>query len=677
MHDLTSSFIQGFPVGCVFALVAVGFVLTYKVSGVFNLAFGAQAYASAAVYYELRVKHGWPTPPAAVLAVLVFSPLLGLVLYWLIFRHLRNAPPVARLAVSIGLLLALPEIVKLVLDFGSAPLFGVEGIVGHGDTLYHLGSYGFYRDDLATIIVTLAAVLGLTLMFRYTALGLRMRAVVESARMTELAGISSDRVSSVGWALSSAFAGLAGVLLGPLYPQLSAQNFFLLVVAAVAAAAFAGLSSLPLALVGGLALGIGAQILARELPTNSILAQGLRPSLPFVVLFLVLILKPSLQRKQEFSDPLAGVDPPPPALAADTRGPALTRATHVIGAVLVLVALWYFGVRANDYWLSLATQAVIFAIIFLSITVFTGMAGQISLAQGSFAAIGAFTAGQLATRHGMSVLVAMLIGVAVAALVGALLAIPALRLGGIYLALATLAFALFFESVVVKLDWVGGGTLPISVPRPTIGNIDFTDNRNFLFLCVLVLVVVGFIVMRVRHGATGHYLRALNGSESAASSIGINPTRARITAFALSAGIAGLGGALLSMREGAANYDANFTVPFAMLWLVIVVTLGTQTVEGAVLAAIAFKFFPELLNGLGVSASWQTVLFGLGAISFARHPEGILEYQKRVLLNRAQGFLDRRQARKTGATPSDDGGIDVSAPEPSGRPPVLVGKRAK
>ncbi len=646
MHNVISSFIEGIPIGCVFALVAVGFVLTYKVSGVFNLAFGAQAYASAAVYYELRVKHGWPIPPAAGLAVLVFAPLLGLVLYWGIFRHLRNAPQVARLAVSIGLLLALPEIIKLAFNFGSAPLFGVQGIVGNGDVIYHFGSYTFFRDDLATIFVTLAAVLGLTLMFRYTAIGLRMRAVVESARMTELAGISSDRVSSTGWVLSSAFAGMAGLLLGPLYPQLSSQNFFLLVVAAVAAAAFAGLSSLPLALVGGLGLGIGAQILARELPTNSILAQGLRPSLPFVVLFLVLILKPSLRRKREFADPLAGVDPPPPALAADERGPGLTRATHIVGVVLVLVALWYFGAVANSYWLSLATQAVIFSIIFLSITVFTGMAGQISLAQGSFAAIGAFTCGQLATKHGVSVLVAALIGVAIAAAIGALLAVPALRLGGIYLALATLAFALFFESVIVKFTWASGGQLPITVPRPTISTINFTSDRSFLLLCTVALLIVGFIVVRVRAGITGHNLRALDGSEIAASSIGINPTRARITAFALSAGIAGLGGALLSMREGAANYDANFSVAFAMFWVVLVVTLGTRTVEGAVVAAIALKFFPELLNAIHVSATWQIVLFGLGAITFARHPEGILEYQKSMLFNRLQRLLDRRESHK-------------------------------
>lgn len=649
MHDVISSVIQGFPVGCVFALVAVGFVLTYKVSGVFNLAFGAQAFASAAVYYELRVKHGWPIPPAVVLAVVVFAPLLGLILYWAIFRHLRTAPQVARLAVSIGLLLAVPEIVKLVFGMGQSPQYGVTGIVGNGDTIYHFGSYAFFRDDLATIAVTLGAVLLLTLMFRYTAIGLRMRAVVESSRMTELAGISSDRVSSTGWMLSSLFAGLAGVLLGPLYPQLSSQNFFLLIVAAIAAAAFAGLSSLPLALGGGLALGIGAQILARELPTNSILAQGLRPSLPFVVLFLVLILKPSLQRRQEFADPLAGVEPPPPASIRDERSLGLTRATQVFAGVVLIGSLAYFAFGANDYWVGLATQAVIFGIIFLSITVFTGMAGQISLAQGSFAAIGAFTCGQLATKAGMGVLPAMLIGILFAALVGAILAVPALRLGGIYLALATLAFALFFENVIVKFDWAGGGQLPIAVPRPQIGPINFNDNHDFLYLCVVLLAIVAFIVVRVRAGTIGRNLRALDSSEMAAASIGVNPTRLRITAFALSAGLAGMGGALLSMREGAANYDAHFGVVLAMLWLVIVVTMGVRTVGGAIVGAAALMFFPELLNALNISASWQPILFGLGAISFAQHPEGIFEYYKRVVLNRVQAMLDQRKSREGGA----------------------------
>ncbi len=647
MQDLTSSVIQGFPIGCVFALVAMGFVLTYKVSGVFNLAFGAQAYAAAAVYYALRVKHEWPTPWAAIVAILIVSPLLGVLLYFAIYRHLRTSPPVARLAVSIGLLVVLPEIVKLVLRFGDSAQFGVEGIVGKGDTRYEFWSYAVDRNQLATIIATLTLVVALTLMFRYTRIGLRMRAVVESARMTELAGISSDRVSSMGWALSSMLAGMAGVLLGPLFPQLAAQNFFLLIVAAIAAAAFAGLSSLPLALVGGLGLGIGSGILARTLPTNSILAQGLRPSLPFVVLFFVLILKPSLQRRREFTDPLAAVDPPPPALAGVVRGAGLRRATLVLQVLVCAGAVLWFAYVGDLYWLSLATQAAIFSIIFLSITVFTGMAGEISLAQGSFAAIGAFAVGQLASRWGISVFVGIVAGIAIAAVVGALLAIPALRLGGIYLALATLAFGLFFESVIVKFDWASGGLLPVEVPRPIVGPIDFTSDRTFFFLCIGLLALAGVFVVRMRRGSTGLSLRALSGSELAGSSVGISPARARITAFAVAAGMAAFGGALLAMREGAANYNADFTVQFALFWLVLVVTISPRTVDGAILAALALTFFPELLKAIGVSQSWQYILFGLGAYAYARHPEGTVEHLKRTMQSSIQQLLDRsRQPRE-------------------------------
>ena len=364
-------------------------------------------------------------------------------------------------------------------------------------------------------------------------------------------------------------------------------------------------------------------MLSRTLPTNSILAQGLRPSLPFIVLFFVLILKPSLQRKKEFTDPLAGVDAPPPALAAAERGPGLTRATHVLGAAVCVGAVVWFVFIGNAYWLSLATQAVIFSIIFLSITVFTGMAGEISLAQGSFAAMGAFACGQLATRWGVSVFVGMAIGIAIAAAVGALLAIPALRLGGIYLALATLAFALFFENVIVKFDWAGGGLLPVEVPRPH-------ARSGRLHQRPLVLLPVP---RRARaHG--GHRrprARRNDGSESPRagrqrSRGGVRSasvaTRARITAFALCAGIAAAGGALLSMREGAANYQADFTVQFALFWLVLVVTLGSRTVEGAIEAALALKFFPEILNAIGVSQSWQYILFGLGAVAFAAAPRG-------------------------------------------------------
>src|SRR5439155_491216 len=153
----------------------------------------------------------------------------------------------------------------------------------------------------------------------------------------------------------------------------------------------------------------------------------------------------------------------------------------------------------------------------------------VPLCQSSFAAIGAFTTAQLVNRYDAPVLVTIVAGTVLAAVVGAMLAVPALRLGGIYLSLATLAFALMFESVLVPLHWVSGGDLPLKVPRPLLGSIDFANEKAFFLLCLGVLALAAGVVILVRRGTTGRYLDALRGSEVAATAVGINPTRARIT----------------------------------------------------------------------------------------------------------------------------------------------------
>ena len=260
------------------------------------------------------------------------------------------------------------------------------------------------RDDLATIGITIVAVVLLTLLFRYTALGLRMRAVVESPRMTELAGIDADRVSMASWMLCSILAGLAGVLLAPLFAAVSEFNYTTLVVVAMSAAVLAGLTNIPVAFIGGLLLGVVGEVVDAYLPTNSVIASNLRPALPFLVLFLVLILSPSLRNRRELADPLAGVDPPPPPPAAAVRSRFLTNGTRVFGVLVGLFAGYYIFFHAASNWRDVAITATILATIFLSITVITGMAGEICLCISTFAAIGACTTAQLATRFGMSVL---------------------------------------------------------------------------------------------------------------------------------------------------------------------------------------------------------------------------------------------------------------------------------
>ncbi len=668
MSDLIKYVILGVPYGCVFALVATGLVLTYKTSGVFNLAFGAQAFLSAAVYYNVRVRHGWPMVPAFVLAVVVVAPLVGLILDRFLFRHLRSAPEAARLVTSLGLLVAVPQLVLIWL--GPAQTNGVVGIWSDDNALYHFGDYVIDGRQAAILLCTTVVVVALIAMFRWSSIGLQMRAVVESPRMTQLAGINADRVSAVSWMVSSVFAGLAGVLLAPLLGgRLDPNQFTFLLVAAIAAAVFGRLSSIPLTVLGGILLGVVQGLLAGYLPPASVVAQNLRPALPFLALFLLLIFLPGLRRGRELTDPLAGVDPPPPSLAAAERSALLTKLTRALGVIVVVAVLVLALTQFDAYWLDIFIRGVIYSTIFLSITVFTGMAGQISLCQAAFAGIGGFGTAQLVSAYNLPVLTAIVIGALLAAVVGALLAIPVLRLAGIYLSLATLAFGLMFDFVLTPLGWVSGGVRLPDVPRPQIGPINFSNNRSFFVLCLVVLGIVGVLVILVRRGTTGRYLDALRGSEIASQAIGINPARAKITALALSAGIAGLGGGLLATYTGQAR-PLDFLFFFSLFWVVVVVSLGARTVEGAINAGLGLLLFPEVLKYLGLSPSWEFVFFGLGAITYARHPEGILESQKRRSLEFVQRLIDRHRARGSG--PPDRSGATAgveAAPAPAGVKP--------
>ena len=429
-EDLLRALLQGTPPGTVYALIALGFVLAYKTSGVFNLAFGAQAYVSAAMYFQARTEWGWGRAAGAGrVGVPASSPRC-----WAscssgsIFRHLRTASSVAKLVVAIGLTVAIPAIFEVLVGFEPVAGRTPEGIVPGGATVFYdpFGVYRFSRDEVVAMGVALVAtVLGLAALFRCTAIGLQMRAVVESPRMTELNGIRSDRVSafSLGAVQPVRRAGRradrppvqhAG---GPrlLQPRGGGHRRRRRRPAGQPAprpARRAGArrphrpgQHVPAPLVGR---PPAAGDDPGERHAGDAVRRALRPA-------GAVAGRPPHAREQ--SDPLSGVDPPPPALAALDRSAGLTRATRVFAvAFFVSPSGWWCSPRPTTSWLFLVTQAVILATIYLSITVITGFAGQISLCQGTFAAIGAFTAFQLADRCGMPVLLAGLIGALIAAL---------------------------------------------------------------------------------------------------------------------------------------------------------------------------------------------------------------------------------------------------------------------
>ncbi|MFZ0664153.1 MAG: ABC transporter permease [Acidimicrobiales bacterium] len=669
MGTFLSYALPGIPTGCEYALMAVGLVITFRATGVFNIAFGAQAFVSAFAF-DLLNQYGphWNQWICFLISVLVIAPAIGLALDRFLFRHIPSASTTVKLVSSLGLLVAIPQTIPII--FGAQPRYNIGFLWLNPQTVYfHAEGNPVNGWQITNTVLTVVIVFGLMAAFKWTSVGLKMRAVVESRRLSQLEGVNSSSVAAGAWALSSILAGLSGVLLLPIQNPLDPTNtlsFTTLLVAGVTAAAIASLRSIPVALIAGVAIGIAQNILTLVVPSTSSIASSLRQeALPFVLLGGVLLFNKSLRTIENSSDPMSAVDPPPPPPAAQIRDKRLEFPTKwgwralvvafVISTFTWLPPNWVFGVFG---------VGIVFSIIFLSMTLITGMSGQLSLCQMSFAGIGGFTAGQLANHMNLPVLLGAVVGAVFAAAVGAVIAVVAIRISGLALALFTLAFALFCDQLLFNFSWIGDGQQGINVPRPQIGSINFLagnpGDRYFTILATVVLAICMVGVMLIQRGTFGRFLGAMRGSPTAAESLGINLTKAKVTVFALSAGVAGLGGALYGSLEGNIS-STDFQYALSLAFVVVVITTGTFTVEGAVQAGMGFALFQFILDYQIFSRiqGIEFVLFAFGAFTYAQHPEGIVEYQKTRWMNRVARVLAKWDARRGKPTAILDTGTNA------------------
>jgi len=648
--------VPGIPDGCAYAIFAVGLVLTYQATGVFNFAFGAQAYASAFLYAWLIQDHGWPVWLAAIVAVVLVGPGLGLLFDRCLFRRIPGNDTTAKIVTGISLLVGIPALLSVV--FGSGNLVDVPSIAFNPTTVYFhlfgLADVPINGIFLSAVVVTAIILAVLVVLMRGTSLGLQMRAAVESRRLVQLDGVDADRVVATAWAVSGLLAGLAGVLLAPVEAQLQVQDYITLMVAAIAAAAWASLRSMPLAALVAVVVGVVSVTAQGYLTANSIWHSAVLPSLPFLVLVAALLFVPGLRSLDGSKDPLSSVDPPPPPTAAAIRAPQLDRAIRLLWWVVLAAFVVSMLTWMPTAWENVFNAGLAFSTIFLSITLVTGMGGQLSLAQATLAGVGAFTAGQLANHLGLNFLLGGLVGAVIAAAVAVVLALVSLRLKGLGLALMTLAAALLFDTAVFSQSAVSGGTGGLALHRSWLGSIDFFDptGHPLFVLAILVLAACTVGVLLVRRGTTGRYLAAIRGSEIGAAGIGINVSWQRVLVFALSGAVAGIGGSLLALQQTIINPD-QFNYQLSLAFVVIVVTTGVTTVEGAIQAGIGFVVIQQLLTYAPQRFQSLTfVLFAAGALTYAAHPEGIVEYQRR----RWTGRVERIVLRNRPSTPAVEGG---------------------
>lgn len=621
MGDLLAFVLSGLVSGALYALLATGLVLSYSASGLFNFAHGATAYLCALTFYELHSGLGWPAVPAALLVVLVLAPGLGWALDRLMFRRLAQVGETAQIVATIGLLVALPAAglwtVELLTAAG-APLkpaenqFGLPGVGPSPATSWQLtADVGIDSDQLITWVATALVAVALWVLMRHTRLGLRLRAAVDNRSLTELRGIDADRLSSAAWMIASGLAGLAGVLATPLL-GLSAHDFTLFLFVSATAAVIGRFASVPLAFAGGLGLGV-LQNLVVGYASFADSVTGFRTAVPFLILFGGLLV---LTRRARAAG-TAAVDVASPDHLA---GAAWGRRWGVwaVGAALLCTA---FYTVTTPFWSGLLAQGLALALVFMSFTVVTGLGAMVSLAQGTFVTGAALVAGLLMSR-GWPFFAALAVGTCVAAVLGALVALPALRLGGRSLALATLALAFLADQVLFQMRWLRNGDSGWSIPRPVIGPVDLSDDRALGVALVLLVAAVAAGLSALRGSPSGRAMLAVRSAPAAAMASGVSVLRTKLLLFTLSAGLAGFGGVMYASYNTRIT-ATDFTAMTGLVWLAVVVAAGVRRPQYAVVAGLVFAVAPRIMaDYVTESAHLPVILFGLAGLALANDPDG-------------------------------------------------------
>ena len=592
--------ISGLTTGSIFALAALGLVLTYKTSGIFNFAHGALASVSAFMFYFLNVQEHVPWPAAATACILGAGPVLGLVLE-LISRKAQRRPLIYRVLATVGLLLAIQGAIDLIYAPGvqrSVPQFlpqSTVDVLGTPVTIYRIIIVG----------LALAAVVGLTLFLRNSRAGLAMRAVVDDPDLLDLTGTSPTAIRRTAWIVGTCTASASGVLLVPLL-QLDSATFTLLIVTAFGAAAVGAFNSLPLVYAGGLGIGVAQALLQKWFLNSSSLAGGLAPALPFLVLFVLLLVAPRLRRP----------GPGPAAPQAGSRPPGPGGKVNAVAAVAAAAALAavpaFAGAHIIDW-----TRFLAYVLVFLSLGLLVRTSGQVSLAHVSFMVIGVAGFAHLAAGDHLPWLVTVLAAGCVAAPVGALLAIPAIRFPGLYLALATFGFGLLLQGMFYGQPYMFGSLgFGLTVARP--GGA-LSGDQAFYYVVLGIAAAAVLLVFAIEHGRLGRLLRAMSDSTPGLVASGASVNVTKVLVFCISASLAAVGGVLDAAAQGYVGPGSYPPLASLPLFALAVISVG-RLPWYALAAAAGEVLVPAYSPNAATATNILTVVFGVAAVVTATAP---------------------------------------------------------
>ena len=646
--------IAGLVLGSIYALIAAGLVVTYSSTGILNFAFGSMAYGIARLYYFLNSQHGWSIPVAAVFCIAIVAPLVGVLLWAVLFRTLEDSTTLVKIVATIGLSVAIPAGCEIA--FGPDPVSVVPGLSPQPVPVYDIFGTAVTFDQGVIVACILVLGIGGWWVMRFTDVGLVLRAMVSSRALTRATGTNPAPYSVGLWVSTTCLAGLAGVLVAPT-TGLSSGAFTLLMASAFAAVIAAKFRYIGRAILAGLLLGVVGGFIQRFVPAQSAWSSGATASIPFALIVGFLIYYIPRGQAAESSaggsaldaaiavrnpDGTSGVDALKTEnvassfdggvdanLAANWRTKSnLLSHVNLLPLGIACVALIVLPMVVSSFWVGVAGSGITFAVAFLSYTLVTGEAGVISLCQITFAGIGAITAAELATNAHFPMPLALIGGGLVVVPVAGLLGYLTTRLGDLYVALITLTFGLLMDNLVFTLNVFSNFETGVSITRPSA----MEGAAAFLYITLAIFVAFAAMILLIRRGTFGIAIVAVRSSERGARSIGLNSAGTKVVAMCLGGFIAGIGGGLMAIYAGAAAPE-NFATISGFVWLAVVVTVGIRSVAGALIAGLTFTVLPAIFTTY-LPQTWAQVpivLFGLGAIFIARNPDGAVVMHARQL----------------------------------------------
>jgi len=597
--------VNGLVLGNLYALLAAGLALIFGVAHLINFAHGSVYMVGSYLGWLFLTQLGWPLF-AALPAAMLGSAGVGLVVERFAVRPFRKSARVAPLLATIGAGMILDSLAERIFTPNPRPFPSVVPT-----DRFSVGGVSIGWLDLLILGASVASAVGLFVFLKISKSGQALRATAQDSEAAQQMGVRVNRVNATAFALASALGGLAGVLVGLYYNTVSPAMGFQAGLKGFTACVLGGLGSVPGAMAGGLVLGITESLGVAAFGSS---ARGL---VAFSLLLTALVLRPqgvfSWKKRTLPPEPLTGTFLP--------ASKAVRIPVPLAVGLLVLAALIPL-VLPNPYVLQVLTNGWILALFAVSLTLLAGTTGILSLGHAGLMALGAYTSGLLTLRLGWPFEAAFFAAGVVAAVLGTLLASPALRLKGHNLSIATLALGEIVNQGILNAEPLTGGAMGLAgIPVPTVFGQPVNSTAGYYYLTLVVLALGVGVVAWVIRSPLGRTIRALREDETAAVALGIRPGPYRAGAFAIAGFFAGWAGALSAHLYSYISHE-TFNAQLSILGLTMVIAGGLGNVGGAVLGGVSLSALPEILRPV---AEYRPLVYGLLLLVALRwRPQGAL-----------------------------------------------------